>query len=99
MKSSKLFEPHNPIHESCNANFMCMELRTLTPIFGVVICKFMSLERSEPDILFRTAFSFSVCYQVVIRCLPPTLNEEEFLKIVEPLPGHDFFKFVNADSR
>ncbi|PIK45568.1 putative regulator of nonsense transcripts 3A-like [Apostichopus japonicus] len=36
--------------------------------------------------------------KVVIRCLPPTLTEEEFLKLVEPLTGHDFFNFFNADS-
>lgn len=36
--------------------------------------------------------------KLVIRRLPPTLSEEEFLKQVSPLPKHDYFCFFVANS-
>lgn len=35
--------------------------------------------------------------QVIIRHLPPTMTEEEFLKQIDPVPDHDYFYFVPAD--
>ncbi|TMW42562.1 hypothetical protein DOY81_012359 [Sarcophaga bullata] len=35
--------------------------------------------------------------KVVIRHLPPTMTEEEFLKQIDPLPEHDFYYFAEAD--
>lgn len=37
-------------------------------------------------------------HQVVVRRLPPTMTEEEFLEAVTPLPEHDFFTFCPADG-
>ncbi|XP_061401828.1 regulator of nonsense transcripts 3B [Musca vetustissima] len=36
-------------------------------------------------------------FQIVIRHLPPTMTEEEFLKQIDPLPEHDFYYFAAAD--
>lgn len=38
------------------------------------------------------------CYKIVIRRLPPTLSEEDFLKQVSPLPNHDYFCYFEANS-
>lgn len=35
--------------------------------------------------------------KVVIRRLPPTMSEEEFLKQIDPLPEYDFYYYVPAD--
>ncbi|XP_075167720.1 UPF3 regulator of nonsense mediated mRNA decay [Haematobia irritans] len=35
--------------------------------------------------------------KIVIRHLPPTMTEEEFLKQIDPLPEHDFYYFAAAD--
>lgn len=35
--------------------------------------------------------------QVIVRRLPPTMTEEDFLKQIEPVPDHDYFYFVSAD--
>ncbi|CAK9807173.1 Regulator of nonsense transcripts 3A [Anthophora plagiata] len=35
--------------------------------------------------------------KVVIRRLPPTMNQEQFLEQVSPLPEHDYLYFVKAD--
>ncbi|XP_054740242.1 regulator of nonsense transcripts 3B [Anastrepha obliqua] len=35
--------------------------------------------------------------KIVIRHLPPTMTEEEFLKQIDPLPPHDFYYFAAAD--
>ncbi|KAM7343729.1 UPF3 regulator of nonsense mediated mRNA decay [Cochliomyia hominivorax] len=35
--------------------------------------------------------------KVVIRHLPPTMTEEEFLKQIDPLPDHDFYYYAEAD--
>ncbi|XP_036330372.1 regulator of nonsense transcripts 3B [Rhagoletis pomonella] len=35
--------------------------------------------------------------KVVIRHLPPTMTEEDFLKQTDPLPPHDFYYFAAAD--
>ncbi|XP_031626703.1 regulator of nonsense transcripts 3B-like [Contarinia nasturtii] len=35
--------------------------------------------------------------KVVIRRLPPTMTEDEFVKQIEPIPDHDYFYFVAAD--
>jgi hypothetical protein len=37
--------------------------------------------------------------KIVIRRLPPTINKEQFLDIVAPLPEHDYFYFCPADLR
>lgn len=36
--------------------------------------------------------------KVVIRRLPPSMTEEMFIESVSPLPEHDYFAFINADS-
>lgn len=36
-------------------------------------------------------------FQVIVRRLPPTMTEEEFLKQIEPIPDHDYFYYVPAD--
>lgn len=41
--------------------------------------------------------SFHESIQVIVRRLPPTMSEEEFLKQIEPIPEHDYFYFVSAD--
>ncbi|XP_065369206.1 regulator of nonsense transcripts 3B [Calliphora vicina] len=35
--------------------------------------------------------------KIVMRHLPPTMTEEEFLKQIDPLPDHDFYYFAEAD--
>jgi len=35
--------------------------------------------------------------KVVVRRLPPSMTEEEFLDQVSPIPDHDYFRFVRAD--
>lgn len=35
--------------------------------------------------------------RIVIRQLPPTMNEEQFLEVVSPLPAHTEFYYVNGD--
>ncbi|XP_023296649.2 regulator of nonsense transcripts 3B [Lucilia cuprina] len=35
--------------------------------------------------------------KIVIRHLPPTMTEEEFLKQIDPLPAHDFYYYAEAD--
>lgn len=35
--------------------------------------------------------------KVIVRRLPPGLNEAQFLEIVEPLPPNDFFRYVIGD--
>ncbi|XP_018783532.1 PREDICTED: regulator of nonsense transcripts 3B [Bactrocera latifrons] len=35
--------------------------------------------------------------KIVIRHLPPTMTEEEFLKQIDPLPPHDFYYFAAPD--
>ncbi|CAL8083771.1 unnamed protein product [Calicophoron daubneyi] len=35
--------------------------------------------------------------KVIIRRLPPKLTEEEFLRIVDPLPSHTYFRFCKPD--
>ncbi|XP_011138081.1 regulator of nonsense transcripts 3A isoform X3 [Harpegnathos saltator] len=35
--------------------------------------------------------------KVVIRRLPPTMTQEQFLEQISPLPEHDYFYFVKAD--
>lgn len=37
--------------------------------------------------------------KVVIRRLPPTMTEEQFLEQISPVPDHDYMYFVNADAR
>ena len=37
--------------------------------------------------------------QVVIRCLPPTLTEDDLKEILGPLPENDYISFVKADKR
>lgn len=47
---------------------------------------------------FHVSHGFAcLVYQVVIRRLPPTMTEEEFLEQIEPMPDHDYFYFVSAD--
>lgn len=36
--------------------------------------------------------------KLVIRRLPPTMSEDDFLKLVSPLPSHDYFCFMEANS-
>ena len=36
--------------------------------------------------------------KIIIRRLPPKLNEAEFREAVEPLADHDYFRFVIADE-
>lgn len=36
--------------------------------------------------------------KLVIRRLPPSMNEDDFLKQVSPLPNHDYFCFFEASS-
>lgn len=36
--------------------------------------------------------------KLVIRRLPPSMSEDDFLKQVSPLPDHDYFCFFEADS-
>ena len=36
--------------------------------------------------------------KLVIRRLPPSMNEDDFLKQVSPLPKHDYFCFFEASS-
>ncbi|XP_050716681.1 regulator of nonsense transcripts 3B-like [Eriocheir sinensis] len=36
--------------------------------------------------------------KVVVRRLPPTMTEEEFLEAVTPLPEHDYFSFCPSDG-
>ena len=36
--------------------------------------------------------------KVIIRRLPPNLNQAEFTEAVDPLPEHDYFRFVAADE-
>lgn len=36
--------------------------------------------------------------KLVIRRLPPTLTEEEFLRHISPLPKHDYFCYFEANS-
>lgn len=36
--------------------------------------------------------------QVVVRRLPPTMTEEEFVEAITPLPEHDYFTFCPADN-
>ncbi|KAK7078064.1 Regulator of nonsense transcripts 3B [Halocaridina rubra] len=36
--------------------------------------------------------------KVIIRRLPPSMTEETFIESVSPLPEHDYFAYVNADS-
>lgn len=41
---------------------------------------------------------FHNCFlQVIIRRLPPSMDEESFLKNIDPLPENDYFYFVPAD--
>uniref|UniRef100_A0A0A1WFY7 Regulator of nonsense transcripts 3A n=1 Tax=Zeugodacus cucurbitae TaxID=28588 RepID=A0A0A1WFY7_ZEUCU len=35
--------------------------------------------------------------KIIIRHLPPTMTEEEFLKQIDPLPPHDFYYFAAPD--
>merc|ERR1712083_1220693 len=35
--------------------------------------------------------------KIVVRRLPPTMTEEEFLEQVSPIPDHDYVRFVKAD--
>merc|ERR1712096_349526 len=35
--------------------------------------------------------------KIVIRRLPPELNQKEFLEAVDPIADHDYFRFVKAD--
>ncbi|KAL9915529.1 UPF3 regulator of nonsense mediated mRNA decay [Glossina fuscipes fuscipes] len=35
--------------------------------------------------------------KIIIRHLPPTMTEEDFLKQIDPLPEHDFYYFAPAD--
>ena len=35
--------------------------------------------------------------QVVVRRLPPTMTEEEFMEAIMPVPEHDYFTFCPAD--
>ena len=37
--------------------------------------------------------------KIVIRRLPPTMNKDQFLDIVSPLPDYDYMYFCNADLR
>ncbi len=37
-------------------------------------------------------------FKVVIRRLPPSMKESDFLEQVSPLPEHDYFYFVEADK-
>lgn len=36
-------------------------------------------------------------YQVVIRRLPPTMTQEQFLEQISPVPDHDYLYYVKAD--
>lgn len=36
--------------------------------------------------------------KIIIRRLPPKLDEKEFLEVVDPLPEYDYFRFVIADE-
>ncbi|CAH8629715.1 unnamed protein product [Heterobilharzia americana] len=36
--------------------------------------------------------------KVIIRRLPPRLKVDDFIKIVDPLPAHTYFKFCDADD-
>ena len=36
--------------------------------------------------------------QIVVRLLPSSMNESEFLEAVSPLPPHDYFYFVSAEK-
>ncbi|VDP93030.1 unnamed protein product [Echinostoma caproni] len=36
--------------------------------------------------------------KIVLRRLPPKLTEEEFLKIIDPLPPHSYFRFCLPDD-
>lgn len=36
--------------------------------------------------------------KLVIRRLPPTMQEDEFLKLVSPLPNHDYFSYFESSS-
>ena len=36
--------------------------------------------------------------KIIVRRLPPKLIEDEFLEAVDPIPGHDYFRFVIADD-
>lgn len=42
---------------------------------------------------------FYLTPQVVIRRLPPTMTEEQFVEQISPLPDHDYMYFVKADMR
>ena len=35
--------------------------------------------------------------QIVIRRLPPSMDEEDFVKAIEPMPDYDDFYFISAD--
>ncbi|XP_015918123.1 regulator of nonsense transcripts 3B [Parasteatoda tepidariorum] len=37
--------------------------------------------------------------KVIIRRLPPTMTEEQFIEQISPLPEHDYMYFVKADMR
>ena len=41
---------------------------------------------------------FQLILQIVVRRLPPSMKEKEFLESVSPLPDHDHFDFFEADQ-
>ncbi len=43
--------------------------------------------------------SWFCIFQVIIRCLPPTLTEDELKQVLGPLPDNDYVNFVRADKR
>ena len=36
--------------------------------------------------------------KIIIRRLPPKLTQDEFKEAVDPIPDHDFFRYVIADD-
>lgn len=36
--------------------------------------------------------------KVIVRGLPPKLSADDFIRIVDPLPSHTYFRFCGADD-
>ncbi|GFS94643.1 regulator of nonsense transcripts 3A [Nephila pilipes] len=60
----------------------------------------LKLKRISPE-SFKSKMKRDKTFQtkVVVRRLPPTMSEEQFIDQISPLPDHDYMYFVKADMR